>query len=261
MNNIDKFIKEMSLIFTNTLNRDDFFTVGFNSANEKTNYDNSISFYDLISSFNNLYHKFKEEYDNLKELNIAQDIEVIDFYKKNNFKLLSLFLNKPTICKYDKTILFLRSDNGNFTAYRTCNRLDKSNYNNYINYSEYIDIDKSYRKKLFDFLELFEKYENLFYTYNFLKNKFVFGDATNVLSTSITGDFLKKLECFKLVFGQIYFLPNIACANVYLNEYLNIDNSNFEMELEGKEYILSNDEANKILKKVYINKKYLGGKI
>lgn len=30
MNNIDKFIKEMSLIFTNTLTRYDFCQVGFN---------------------------------------------------------------------------------------------------------------------------------------------------------------------------------------------------------------------------------------
>ena len=43
MNNIDKFIKEMSLIFTNTLTSDDFCYIGFDLDEQKINYDDSIS--------------------------------------------------------------------------------------------------------------------------------------------------------------------------------------------------------------------------
>ena len=52
MNELDKFIKEMNLVFTNTLTRDDFCVVDFDLDKQEINYNNSISLYELLNKFN-----------------------------------------------------------------------------------------------------------------------------------------------------------------------------------------------------------------
>ena len=68
MNELDKFIKEINLIFTNTIQSIDFCRVGFDLEDQKINYENTINMYKLVSSFNKLYLPFKKEYDDLEKL-------------------------------------------------------------------------------------------------------------------------------------------------------------------------------------------------
>ena len=248
MNNIDKFIKEMSLIFTNTLTSDDFCCIGFNLDEQIINYDNTISLYNLINNFNIAYLNFKKEYDNLN-INLAEHIEFERYYKKDNHRCLSLYLRKPTMTDYEKTMFYIRQDEEKLISYITNNNFGK-NY-----YYKIIEINDS---KIIELLDLFEKYEYLLNLYNYLKNRLVFGDSINVLLTKIEGNIFKNITNFKLFLGQLYFnYSNNIDIDIKLEKELKIKSNKAEAEFKSNNYPISDEEVNKVLTKTYINKKYL----
>ena len=248
MNNIDIFIKEMSLIFTNTLTSDDFCCIGFNLDEQIINYDNTISLYNLINNFNASYLNFKKEYDNLN-INLAGHIEFERYYKKDNYRCLSLYLRKPTMTDYEKTMLYIRQDEEKLISYITNNNFGK-NY-----YYKIIEINDS---KIIELLDLFEKYEYLLNLYNYLKNRLVFGDSINVLLTKIEGNIFKNITNFKLFLGQLYFnYSNNIDIDIKLEKELKIKSNKAEAEFKSNNYPISDEEVNKVLTKTYINKKYL----
>lgn len=57
MNELDRFIKEINLVFTNTIQAIDFCRVGFDLEKRKVNYENAINMYKLVSSFNKLLNE------------------------------------------------------------------------------------------------------------------------------------------------------------------------------------------------------------
>ncbi len=248
MNELDKFIKEMNLVFTNTLTSDDFCVVGFDLDKQEVNYDNSISLYELINKFNTVYQKFKTEYNNLN-INLAEKIEFVRYYKNENYKCLNLYLKKPEITNYEETMLVLRKDKEKLIAYITNNNFGKHYY------YKIIELEDT---KIIELLELFEKYEHLLNMYNYLKNRLVFGDTTNVLLTRIDGDIFKDIKSFKLYIGQLYFnYANNINIDINIGEELKINSDKVEGELKSNTYPLTDEDVNKILTKTYINKKYL----
>lgn len=248
MNNIDKFIKEMSLIFTNTLTSDDFGYIGFDLDEQKINYDDSISLYELINNFNASYQDFKKEYDNIN-INLAKHIEFERYYKKDNYRCLSLYLRNPAIADYEETMLYIRKDEEKLIAYITNNNFGKDYYYNII------EIEDS---KIVELLDLFEKYEYLLNMYNYLKNRLVFGDSINVLFTKIDGNIFKNITNFKLLLGQLYFnYTNNIDIDIKLGDELKITSNNVEAEFKSNNYPISDEEIDKVLTKTYINKKYL----
>ena len=81
--NLEKFIYEFNLAST-MVAKDN---VGWayilnNKINKEIDYENSISFYNLVDSFNKLYLKFKNDYDKLDKWNLGKYIQVLDVYSK-----------------------------------------------------------------------------------------------------------------------------------------------------------------------------------
>ena len=248
MNELDKFIKEMNLVFTNTLTRDDFCVVDFDLDKQEINYNNSISLYELLNKFNTVYQKFKTEYNNLN-INLAEKIDFVSYSKKEDYRCLGLYLQNPLMANYKETMFYLRNDKEKSMAFITNNSFGKYYYYKII---EIEDI------KIIEILDLFEKYEDLFNIYNYLKNQLVFGDSTNVLLTRIDGDIFKNITNFKLYIGQLYFnYTNNISIDVNIEDELKINSDKVEAELKSNTYPLTDEDVNKILTKTYINKKYL----
>ena len=255
MNELDKFIKEINLVFTNTIQAIDFCRVGFDLEKEKVNYENAINLYKLVSSFNKLYLSFKKKYDDLEKLQLGKDLQILNFDKftisDEKYRILDIYINEPSICEYDYTILNICEKNNHIYSFisNRINPFDKDFYKKNIKLD--VDICKKY-------LDLFEKYQLLLETYKQLKNKFVYGDGINILCTKIDGDFLNKLTGFEISFGQGSFNTDYY-VNLYLNlgENLNIDIDKSKIILDNQSITPNKENTNKLLKEVYVNKKYL----
>ena len=116
MQELDEYIRKCHLVFTNTVGRLDFCRFDFDIDKVKINYDNSISLFNLISSFNKLYLSFKKEYEELEKLNMGKYVSVLSFdtfyFDEEYYSVLSLYIYEPTITKHGDTFLFLREING-----------------------------------------------------------------------------------------------------------------------------------------------------
>ena len=199
MNELDKFIKEINLVFTNTIQAIDFCRVDFDLEKQKVNYENAINMYKLVSSFNKLYLSFKKEYNDLEKLELGKDLQILNFNQftidKEHHRIIDIYITNPIICDHNYTILSICEKNNHiysFISNRT-NPFDKEFY------KKDIQLDVNICKK---YLDLFEKYQLLFETYNQFKNKFVYDDGINILCTKIEGNFLKELTGFEISFGQ-----------------------------------------------------------
>ena len=110
MKELDNYMKECNLVFTDTINRLDFCRVDFDIDKVEVNYDDSISLLHLVSSFNKLYLSFKKEYEELEKLNLGKSIEVASFkrydYSNDNYRVLTVYIDKPTITKHGDTVLY-----------------------------------------------------------------------------------------------------------------------------------------------------------
>ncbi len=257
MDRLDKYIKELNLVFTDTVNREDFCIVGFDSEKVEVNYADSISLLHLISSFNKLYLSFKKEYEELEKLNLGKNIEVLSFEKfdfgKDNYRLLTIYIDSPTITNHKDTLLYLREINGEIKSFVTnnANPFDK-NY-----YCEGVILNDDVAKR---YLDLFEKYRLLLEIYNHLKNNQLFGDGTNYILTVIDdydSNLLEGLKAIKISIGSVYFNTEYyAEFLISLGENFGIDYDNCRLVLDSKEASSDNANYDKVLEKVFINKKY-----
>lgn len=255
MNKLDEFIKEVNLAFTETIKREDFCRTGFDIDKIEVDYDNTISLYNLVNSFNKLYLSFKKEYETLGELKLGEYIDVVDFIKgeenQNKYRILIIYITKPNICNYSDTTLYLMEKEEKLSSF-VVNR--KSSFDK-TNYKKNIDLDPIKIKK---YLDLFEKYELLLETYTYLKNKFVFGDGTNTISTRIGESILEGLNYFCLEYGSLYLNTEyfiklfINLGNDFKVDY---DKSEIFLDSENKE--VDEESVNKLLNDTHIHKCYL----
>ena len=253
MNELNNFIKEINLVFTNTIDRYEFCKKDFNLNNYQVNYTNSISIYNLVNSFNKLYTSFKKEYEKLDKLSLGNYIEILNYNKfnldKDNYRTLRIYIEEPIICNtYDTTLYICEKNNNEIYSFTI-------NERNYPDERTEIKLDKEKCKK---YLDLFDKYKLLLDTYKILNNGFIFGDGTNSLFTIINGELLEKIENFEIAFGQ----NSINTANfiklfINLNQTINIDINSCNIILDDKKIIPNNQICTKLFKEVYINKLYL----
>ena len=259
MKDIKEYLKSCNLVFTDTIDRYAFAIVGFDINKQEVNYDSSISFLDLVSSFNKLYLSFIKEYDALPKLKLGKYVEALDFSKfdfdKESYRILRLYISKPVITKHGSTILYLREINGEILPYVTN---DKNPYDKGY-YREDVKIDTEITKK---YLDLFEKYSLLLESYNYFKNRFVFGDGTNCLFTLIDDyvhcNLLDGLHKFKISFGSNYFNTEYFIElPINLGENFGLDYDHCKAILDSKEIPRSKEEYDNILANTYINKQYI----
>lgn len=257
MKDLDRYMKECNLVFTDTVDRLEFCRVDFDIDKTEVNYNDSISLLHLVSSFNKLYVSFKKEYDKLEKLNLGKSVKVLRFgkfdYNKDDYRNLLVYIDEPTITKHGDTILYLMEINGEIKPFVTnnINPFDK-NY-----YREDVKLNNDIAKK---YLDLFEKYSLLLNTYNYLKNCQIFGDGTNCIFTVIdnyNSNLLEGLNKFKISFGSAYFNTEyFADLLINLGDNFGIDYDGCKLILDGEDTSIEKKDYDKILENIYVNKKY-----
>lgn len=258
MKELDRYMKECNLVFTNTIDRLDFCRTDFDINKIEINYNDSISLLHLVSSFNKLYLSFKKEYEEIEKLSLGKFIEVLNFgkydYNKDKYRVLIIYIDKPAITKHEDTILYLREINDEIKPFITnnINPFDK-NY-----YREDIKLNNDIAKK---YLDLFEKYSLLLNTYNYLKNNQIFGDGTNCMFTIIdnyNSNLLKGLNKLKISFGSAYFdTEHFVDLSINLGENFGIDYNNCKLVLNSENTSIEKKDYDKIFANIYVNKKYI----
>ncbi len=254
MNELRKYIKECNLVFTKTLNANDFCRVDFAGVeNIPVNTQDSIKLIDIITSFNKLYVAFKKEYDKLEKINLGENVEVISFkkfhfnYENQDIREVILYINKPTFTKHNSTILYLREADGKIKPFisNNINPADK-NY-----YKESVSIDEQFAKRYIDF---FEKYETFLKAVNFLRNWEVFGDCVDYLYVDIDNqqeNILNGLNKLRISICNGFCLIHIF---INLGENFGIDYDKCEIILDKKKRQGTKEDYDYILNNILVNK-------
>ena len=251
MKTLNDLIKEFNLLYTDTLTRDNFCRVGFDYKKELVNLKNSITLYKLISEFNKNYTKFIADYKALDKFDFGEYIEIIGFRKRDNDKELWIWA-PDVIGKGDSIIKMVEKDNQIFTI--CTNHIWNDKY-----YCIKLDYDKN---KVKSYLDLFEKYENFLNQYKYLKHQMIFGDGCTTMFSKIDGELLEQLKSFEICLGNNYFndYDHIKIP-INLGKDIEIDYSKVDLDINTIDEQTKKEDAEKILKKVYINKKYLEKKV
>lgn len=263
MNELELFIKRINLFFTNTVSINDVSKVpGIDYENTDINYENTISLYNLVKSFNELYLKFKKEYDNIEKFELGEYVEIIEYanyrssFDDKDYRHLIFYIENPTICNHKYTYLYFFDKNKEPSALITSNTTRNSYEEGY--YREAINLDLN---KVSKYLDLFSKYQVLLDTYNYLKNQFIFGDSSNILCSHIDGDLLKGLESIKLTLGSLdFFSEDSIVLYINLGENFGIDYKKSSVILNNNIINFENKDIDKIVNDTYISKKYLKNK-
>ena len=205
---------------------------------------------------------FKKEYDELERFDLGKRIDIKSFVKYvdsngKSCRVLDILVEKPKMIDEEYTYLYLREINGVSMPYITNERGSYINDNGY--YNKFIRLDAKLVKK---YLSLFEKYQLLFDLYSYLNNQVVYADGTNFLFTRIDSEdnsFLDNMDSFRVSLSTNHVLDSGDHINIKVNldQELNIDLENSRIKL-GDEDISINDEiCLDILKRIYVNGKYL----
>ena len=258
MKKLDKFLKECNLVFTNTINKFDFARCDFDVLKVEINYDDCMSLFELVASFNNLYQMFRKEYVELEKLDLGKKVELLEFLKfqisGNSYRNLVFYIDQPTITNHQDTILFLREIDGNIMPFVTN---DLNPFDKYY-YRDDVQLDKEISKK---YLDLFDKYSLLLKVYKYLCNNGIYGDGTFSIFTSIDNhqsNLLEGLNTFEISFGSNYFDTEFFTSIVInLEEELTINYQKSFSIIDGEKIALDNENFDNMINEVFVNKKYI----
>lgn len=258
MTNIDNYIKKCNLVFTNTCDSNYFCRYDFDINKVEVDYGNSISLFDLFSSFNELYLEFKNEYEKLEKLNLGKDIEIISFnnfsLNGDNYRVLKLYINESSIRKHSNTFLYLREINNELRSFVTN---DKSIYDKGY-YHEEIHINEEIGRK---YLDLFEKYNSLLIMYDYFKHRRIFGDGTSSIFTVIdcyNSNLSKGLNNIRILISSDYgYTDFLMDLSIRLGTIFDIDQEKCKLFLDNKCISLDSSVFYEMLNKIFINKNYL----
>lgn len=254
MSELEKCIKRLNLIFTNTTNKMGIFNDDFDLEKESVNYNKTISLYDLVDIFNRLYLSFKKEYQQLDKLELGEGIEVKQFIKKSDENYRHLLINISKSVK-EPTLIYFTECNNEIKSYITnaVNPSDKKYY------SQEVSLNK---KNVKDYLELFEKYELLLYLYHHFQYGMIISDGTHTLSTKINSEnniFSDNLKNF-IISASInnYKKPSdFIKLSVNLGDSFGINYFDCKLVLSDEEINITDEGYLKILKSIFINDRYL----
>ena len=242
---IDRFIYEFNLVSTGTVKGVDECAYIINkNIDRDIDYKNSISLYNLVNSFNQLYLKFKKEFDLLPVLGIDGDINLgwYDGCKNSKYERLTLFVG-------DEKIIYIDRVNDIYECYIANVIISNDKDFEYEKLAINNDVIKKY-------LEFGYKYDVLIDSYNDLKNKQIFSNGYSLIFTKINGGLLDDFNTFEIAFGNVSMNCEDYINIVFkLGDNLVIDYDNSIVKLDN---ILYEDKfmfIDDVVKKIYINNK------
>lgn len=252
--NLERFIYEFNLASTMVAKDNiDWACILNNKIDKKIDYDNSISFYHLVDSFNKLYLKFKNDYDQLDKWNLGEYIKVLDVYSNEDendlYRSLAIYIDNPDkiIGDYDETLLYVVEKNGEIYGRITnnLNYFDKNYYNRKIN----IDVDKASK-----YLDFFLKYKLFIDSFDYFRNRTIFGNGTTMIFSKIDGDIFDSGCKFELSFGNAFFNYEDYIKVVFeLGSELRINYDDSIVIFESKKIDDKKDIIDKLINNLYIH--------
>lgn len=259
---IKDFINEFNLASTMTTKDGyEWTNVLNNNIYKEIDYSNSISLYQLVNSFNELYLKFKKECVNLPSLGINRKDIVGIFYNyyfddKNNYRRLVMLVNNYDDKRYldGDAILYLCEEKGEFKSYLTNGLFPFED--NFV--KKYLSLSDDEIKKYLDFGS---KYDVLIDSFNYFRNKQIFGNGTAMLHSKINGELLNGIDTFEISFGNVYFNYEDYVNIVFkLGDKIEIDYEKSKIKLE---FVECDDKflvIDEFVKNIYINRDILSSK-
>ena len=252
--NLEKFIYEFNLASTMVAKDNvDWACILNNKINKEIDYENSISFYNLVDSFNKLYLKFKNDYNKLDKWNLGK-YKVLDVYSKEGeeglYRSLVIYIDEPDkmICDYDETLLYIVEKNEEIYGRITnnLNYFDKNYYN------KKIDIDKNKASKYLDF---FLRYKLFTDAYDFFKIRTIWGNGTTMIFSKICGDMFEEHCNFELSFGNCFFNYEDYIKVVFeLGDELRINYNDSTVIFESKMVDDKKDIIDMLVNNLYIHR-------
>ena len=258
--NRDAFLHECSLVFTDTIKIENYTGKYIEDLinNAKLNYDNCVSLYDFISSFNATCAEFKRKYNELEKLDLGEEVEVNDIdgdyvYDGDKYRCVSFWVNEPKFIDRKWAQLFIREINGEMKSFIKYGQ----DWNGSARYQD-ITLDEEKSRK---YLDCFTPYEEFFKTCQYFFCKQSFGDGNYAVFTSIDDNpihfsMLKGLKTFKITFGTDRFRECFFYIAMNLGEDLTFDLDNCYYLYKDEKHKLSAEECIDVLKKTYLAKEY-----
>ena len=257
MENIDKYIKELNLVYTNTAHDYDFLAVDKNVMDEEVEYGNSISIGNYINMFNSLYNAFRKEYESIEHLDLGEDVIFLNFSKWVNetaYRYLEFYVVKPNMIEKDSTLLNIveANDKLRISVTNGLNMFDKDHY------LKNVDLDENVCRK---YLDLFEKYQLFLELYGYARNSAMFGDGVRYIYTQVDNTnrkLINGLKTFQIAFGIDYYYNTLYAKLIFnLGEKLELDYEKSELLVDDTNMIHDKKLVEKLLSEVYINQDYL----
>ncbi len=235
--------KLLSLIFTNTITKNDLFEKDVDIYNTPINKD-SISLYNLVTIFNYGYELFKRDYKKLKDINIGE--KVIPLYFHNNEAIYRI--TYPKDINEEIGLLNLKKEDDNIKC--TISNIVTSNKDEY--YTKDLDIDPKIAKEYYNF---FEKYDSVLKLYNERLNGFSMSDIMHSISSVISGygfDDIKEVSFVICINNKI--LPKMRITiSANLGNPVTINNEGCSLFINESDWFEPEETYDYILKNLYIS--------
>lgn len=255
---LERFIYSFNLVTTLTIKDSKEWVCILNNENEKEiDYSNSINLYHLVESFNRYYCFFKNDYQSLTKLNLGTEMEILKFNSvtsnSDSYRDLIIYIDTPNkyVCNHYEALLYLSSHNEKIQSYIT----NGLNCWDDCYYRKELELDEKTCKEYLDFGD---KYGLLIDSYDFLRNKFIFGNGCTVLFSKINGKLNGMLNDFVITFGNLYFNSEDYIEVVFkLGEDLSIDYDTSKVIFNNLEYTDKKDIIDKLINNLYISRSKL----
>lgn len=252
---LTNFIYDFNLSTTGTI-KDvyEYCHVVNNGRKTQIDYTGSVSLYDVVDMFNNVYIAFLLDMGEFKNIISNLGREVIYGYHSisDDFAFLALDVVNPHTNVFDGKDAIVNFISRNNEVYAMADNGKKL-------------FDKGYRSKRVDIssesvqkcLSIVEKHHLFLESYENLRNKFIFGNGTTVIFSKIDGDIMKELSTFTISFGNSYMNTyDFIEVKIKLGDELIIlyDESKVEIrseeinDSEGKKKIID-----KLLRSIFVN--------
>lgn len=165
-------------------------------------YQDSLSLYEIVERFNQVYQDYLLDIDTLKEVFNPLGKNVLYGYHSlsEGFAWLVLDVVEPAKEVFDAQHAVVNFINRNDDEYFVnADNGERRFSKDFI--SKGVDIDKENIKKC---LDIIRNHDLLLDSFRELRNKFVFGNGTTVVFSKIDGDVFDRLTTFTLSFGNSY---------------------------------------------------------
>lgn len=254
-----KYIKLFNYLFTDTVSKNrpipdiDSVTV---------NYDNCVSLYDLITSFNRLHENIMKEYNELDKIDFGKPFQVHSFSKGKNlygkdYRGISLTgINSP-IVGGEEMDLHISESEGKFNYFISSISGDSSKFKR-------IKLDD---EKVVKYLDLYEKYQDLLklfvrlkdaqlYYFNGLASLYIHID--NDRAITYYRDITSNLNSIRLTLISHYFEYDEHFELAFnLGEKITFDSEHSCAVIDFKKHEINEEEAINLLKNIYLNVNHL----